>query len=52
MKRVEGLERADECAGWKYLDFDAPAGRSADRLGETNRAGLEPLAKNRGGKQQ
>jgi hypothetical protein len=24
MKRVEGLERADECVGWKYLDLMRP----------------------------
>jgi hypothetical protein len=39
---VEGFERAHERAGWIYLDFDTAAGRNADRLRQTNRAGLKP----------
>jgi hypothetical protein len=39
--RVEGFERAHQCAGRKNLDLDAAAGRIADRLREANRAGLK-----------
>ena len=39
--RVEGFERAHKRAGRKHLDLDAPAGRGADRLRETNSAGLK-----------
>src|ERR1700738_153153 len=38
--RVEGFERAHERASRKYLDIDAAAGRRADRLRETNCAGV------------
>jgi hypothetical protein len=39
--RVKGLERAHQRAGRKYLDLDATAGRGADRLRETNSAGMK-----------
>jgi hypothetical protein len=38
--RVEAFERTNERTGRKNFDFDASAGRSADGLRETNRAGV------------
>jgi hypothetical protein len=39
--RIKGLERAHQRPDRKHLDFDAAAGRGADRLRETNRAGVK-----------
>jgi hypothetical protein len=36
-----GLERTHECTGGKNFDLDTPAGRDADCLRKTNRAGVQ-----------
>src|SRR5437870_3278048 len=39
--RIEGLERAHQCAGWKHVNLDASAGRQLDGARQTSRARLK-----------